>query len=265
MKFYFSILFLLFILIIIVSIIIFYRKTNIFNGDIKILYSDDYIIVIDKPVSVAVHDSPEWNGPTINDTLKYNGHKLSKGIEQNKDGIVHRLDVGTSGIIVLAKNEYSYHNLKNQFKNNNVKKTYHAIIQGIPNHPNGTINLPTGLINEKDNIYGIINNGKPSVTHYKTLKTFQGLPFINNASLIEINLETGRTHQIRIHFSYLGHPLIGDTKYGSNKIYDYLIGMKHQWLHGIRYEFDHPFTGERMFFKSEYPENLKKSLYLLSN
>lgn len=264
MNYFYSIIFLLAILIITIIIILF-RKPNIYKGNLKILYKDDYIIVIEKPVNIAVKDSPNWNGPTINDTLKHYGHSLYNVDEPNNDGIVHRLDVGTSGILVLAKNEYAYNSLKYQFKNRTVKKIYHALIQGTIEIPNGTINLPTGIINEKYNIYGVISSGKSSITNYKTLKIFHGLSFINSASLLEINLDTGRTHQIRVHFSHLGHPLIGDTKYGSNPLFDKLIGLKHQWLHAKHYEFNHPLTGERMYFNSDYPEDLKNKLYLLSN
>jgi 23S rRNA pseudouridine1911/1915/1917 synthase len=264
MKQYYSFIFLLIILLISVLVFLF-RKPNIYNDNLKILYQDDDIIVINKPVDIAVHDAPDWDGPTISDTLKYHGHKLYNTSTPFQDGVVHRLDAGTSGILVLAKNEFAYKSLKDQFKNRTVKKIYHALIQGTTEYPNGTIDLPTGLVNGEENIYGVISNGKPSVTHYKTLKVYQGLSIINKASLLEINLETGRTHQIRVHFSHLGNPLVGDPKYGSNQTYNYLIGMNRQWLHAKHFEFDHPTTGKRMDFNTDYPEDLKQSLYLLSN
>ena len=263
MNYFYSIFF-LFILLVIPILVILFRKPNIYNGYLKILFEDDYIIVIDKPVNIAVPDSPDWDGPTVNDTLKYFGHQLYKVGEPYQDGVVHRLDVGTSGVLVLAKNEFAYKSLKDQFKNHTVKKIYHALLQGIMKYPEGTIDLPTGLINEELNIHGVVKNGKTSITHYKTLKTYDKLSFINTASLLEIHLDTGRTHQIRIHFSYLGHPLIGDTKYGSNFIYDCLIGMNHQWLHAKHLEFDHPSTGKRMYFNVEYPDDLKTTLSFFS-
>jgi 23S rRNA pseudouridine1911/1915/1917 synthase len=264
MKYYYSIIFLLLILLISVFVILL-KKRKIYNGELKILYEDDYIIVIDKPAGIAVHDAPNWTGPTVVDTLKYQGHHLYKVGIPFQYGVVHRLDVGTSGLLVLAKNEYAYKSLKKQFKNRTITKIYHALIQGNTEYSNGSIYLRNGLVNEEENIYGVVSNGKPSITHYKTLKIFQGLSIINTASLLEINLETGRTHQIRVHLSHLGHPLIGDTKYGSNLIYDYLIGMTHQWLHAKKLEFDHPSTGKRLYFNIDYPEDLKYSLYLLSN
>lgn len=259
----------IFIVILFVLLLVFLfrkmRKDYIYNGNLKILYEDDYIIVIDKPIDISVHDAPDWDSATVVDTLIDRGYTLYKSDVPYQYGVVHRLDAGTSGVLVLAKNEYAYKSLKDQFKYHTVKKIYHALIQGNTKKPNGTINLPIGLVDDEDNIFGVVKNGKPSVTHYKTLKIFKGLNFINRASLIEINLETGRTHQIRVHFSNMNNPLLGDIKYGSNPMFDNLIGIDRQWLHAKQLEFNHPLTKKRMRFTSDYPEDLKQSLSLLSN
>ena len=264
MKFYSILLILLLLIILISGLLFLFRNPDIYNGNLKIFYEDNDIIVIDKPAYISVHDAPDWDGPTVSDTLKYYGHKLYNNEVHFQDGVVHRLDVGTSGILVLAKSEYAYTSLKAQFKNHTVTKIYNALIQGTTEYPDGTIDLPIGLVNDKDHIFGVTSDGKPSVTHYKTLKIFRGIPIINTASLLQIHLETGRTHQIRVHLSYLGHPLVGDSKYGANFKFDKIIGMQRQWLHATHLEFDHPYTGKRMRFNSDYPEDLKQSLNLLS-
>jgi len=252
--------FLLLFLLILILVFIFrtLNESPIYNEKLKILYEDDYIIVIDKPSDIAVHGALKYKGPTIVDTLNANGYKLYK------NGVVHRLDVGTSGVMVLAKNEDAYNSLKYQFKNHTVKKIYNALVQGKLEEPDGTINLPIGIINKEDNIYAVVENGKPSITNYKTIKVFNGLGILSNVSLLEVQIETGRTHQIRVHFSHMNHPLIGDTKYGSDTIFDEVIGVKHQWLNAKYLEFNHPLTGEKIFFYSDYPKDLKNSISLLS-
>ena len=266
---YYNIFIIIVIIIVIINLITFlFIKNNthhINKVKLKILYEDKYILVIYKPVNISVHDTPYWNSSTVVDSLLDNGYELYDNNIPYQDGVVHRLDVGTSGILVLSKTEYAYNNLKNQFKNRTIKKIYHALVQGIPKYPFGIINKPINLVNDDNNIYGVVDDGKPSVTHYKILRVFQGLKIINEASLIEINLKTGRTHQIRVHFSDINHPLVGDIKYGSNIKFDNLIGIHHQWLVAKKIEFNHPITGKRMSFNVDYPENLKHSLYLLSN
>jgi len=142
-----SMVYVFFIIFLIIFIIFFFIKKYIdenpvYYGKIKILYEDDYIIVIDKPANISVHHAEEWDGKTIVDTLIYNGYNLYKNEDEFKEGVVHRLDVGTSGVMVLAKNKLAYENLKKQFKNHSVIKIYHALIEGIPNQLTGVINLP---------------------------------------------------------------------------------------------------------------------------
>jgi len=266
MKYYHISMGILLIILLVILLAFLFRKmtrTEIYNGELKILYEDNYIIVIDKPVNISVHDAPEWDGAAVVNTLQDQGYALYRSECPFQIGVVHRLDVGTSGILILAKTEKAYRNLKYQFKYRKVIKIYHALIQGETKNPTGTINEPLGMVNDEDNIYGVVKTGKPSVTHYKTLKVFKGLKIIDKASLVEINLQTGRTHQIRVHFSNMNHPLVGDVKYGSNLNFDSLIGINHQWLHAKSVEFKHPITNKRMHFNIDYPEYLKHSLYLL--
>ena len=251
------------ILVVLIFLLVILQHIDI--GKLIILYEDKYILVIYKPVNISVHDSADWNSATIVDTLLDHGYELYDTDIPYQDGVIHRLDVGTSGILVFAKNEMAYKNLKMQFKQRTVKKIYHALIQGKIEPSFGTIDKPIGLINDENNIYGVAFDGKSSTTHYRTLKVFTDLKIIKDASLMEINLKTGRTHQIRVHFSHINHPLVGDVKYGSNIDFDKLIGLDHQWLHAKRLEFDHPKTGKRMYFDSDYPEPLKRSLELLNN
>ena len=240
-------------------------KYNKFNNKIHILYEDHDILVINKPTNIASHHAPGWDGPTIVDTLLADGHTLYKNEKQYQDGIVHRLDVGTSGIMVMAKNEIAFIGLKEQFFFRTVTKIYHALVEGSVNQKLGTINAPIGLVDDENNIYGVVANGKPSTTYYKPIHIFHGLSPFPTVSLLEINLDTGRTHQIRVHFSNIHHPLVGDTKYGSNPKTDDLLDIHHQWLHAKQLEFNHPVTGKRMVFNTDYPNELKNVLQILSN
>lgn len=264
MKFFYII-----VIIVLITLLTFlyqyHKELHIYKGKLTILYEDNHILVVYKPINISVHDATNWNSYTIVDTLLDNGYKLYDNEIPYQDGVVHRLDVGTSGILIMAKTKYAYNNLKEQFKFRTIKKIYHALIQGIPIYPFGTINKQIGLVDDENNKYGVVDNGKPSVSHYKILRVFNNLKVINDASLIEINLETGRTHQIRVHFSNINHPLVGDYKYGSNQKFNNLINIHHQWLHAKHLEFDHPITKERMIFTIDYPEYLKKSLHLLSS
>ena len=259
----------IFIIIVLITLLTFlyktHKKEHIYKGKLHILYEDKYMLIIYKPINISVHDAADWNSATVVDTLLDHGYELYDNNIPYQDGVVHRLDVGTSGILVLAKTEYAYKNLKDQFKNRTVKKIYHALIQGKPKNPYGIINKPIGVVNHENNVYGVVDNGKPSISHYKTLHVFENLKIIDEASLIEVNIKTGRTHQIRVHFSDINHPLVGDAKYGSSIKFDNLIGIHHQWLHAKHLEINHPITRERMIFTIDYPEYLKRSLDLLSS
>jgi 23S rRNA pseudouridine1911/1915/1917 synthase len=167
------------------------------------------------------------------------------------------LDVGTSGLMVLTKTEIAYSRMKQAFRDRVVDKTYHALVQGHPDPSSGTIDAPIARHPKHEYKFTVANDGKPSVTHYKTLEAFKA------ASLLEIELETGRTHQIRVHFSAFKHPLVGDTLYGCDPKLAAKLGMSRQWLHAVKLGFVHPTSGKYVSFESEYPEDLVQSLALL--
>ena len=221
---------------------------------LKVVYEDSDIVVIDKPAGVAAHPSVGWEGPSVPEVLLTRGITLSTSGAQERQGIVQRLDVGTSGLMVLAKGEKAYAVLKQAFRDRSVKKTYHALVQGHPDPDEGTIDTPIARSTRHDYKFTISPAGKRSITHFKTIEVFPG------AALLEIGLETGRTHQIRVHFSAFRHPLVGDPLYGSDPKMAVRLGLDRQWLHAVRLEFAHPRTGEWLTFSSEYPEDLSQAL-----
>jgi 23S rRNA pseudouridine1911/1915/1917 synthase len=227
--------------------------------NLRIVYDDDEIVVVDKPVGVAAHPSPGWTGPTVIGHLAGAGFSISTSGAAERKGIVHRLDVGTSGLMVVAKTEYSYTVLKRAFKERTVKKIYHALVQGHPDPFTGTVDAPIDRHPQHDYKFGVVAGGKPSVTHYETLEAFRF------ATLLEIVLETGRTHQIRVHLSAIGHPCCGDLTYGADPVLAERLQLTRQWLHAMRLGFTHPGTGEYVEFTSEYPTDLDHALDLLAD
>ncbi len=222
-----------------------------------VVYDDDDLVVVDKPVGVAAHPSPGWTGPTVVGGLAGAGFRISTSGSAERQGVVHRLDVGTSGLMVVAKSERAYTALKRAFKERTVEKIYHALVQGHPDPFSGTVDAPIDRHPSHDYRWAVVANGKPSVTHYETLEAHRA------ASLLEITLETGRTHQIRVHMAALRHPCVGDLTYGADPTLAARLGLTRQWLHARRLGFDHPATGERLELTSEYPEDLADSLALL--
>ena len=226
---------------------------------LKVVYDDEFLIVIDKPVGIAAHPSPGWQGATVVGAIFAAGYQLATSGAAERQGVVHRLDVGTSGLMVVAKNEIAYSSLKDQFRNRTVSKVYHALVQGHMDPTVGTIDAPIDRHPREDYRFAVVANGKPSITHYKTLEVFPAV------TLLEIELETGRTHQIRVHFSALHHPLVGDLTYGSDPALAMKLSISRPWLHAKQLAFDHPGSGERMSFNAEYPEDLTRSLEILSD
>jgi 23S rRNA pseudouridine1911/1915/1917 synthase len=224
---------------------------------IKIIHDDDSIIVIDKPVGVAVHPSPGWSGPTVVGHLAGAGFRISTSGAKEREGIVQRLDVGTSGVMVICKGERAYSVLKNAFRHRAVDKTYHALVQGHPDPWSGTVDAPIGRHPRADYKFAVMADGRPSVTHYETLEAHR------YASLLEVRLETGRTHQIRVHMQALKHPCVGDITYGADPTLADRLGLRRQWLHAVRLGFEHPDTGEHVEFESTYPEDLQHALDLI--
>ncbi len=219
-----------------------------------VIHQDSDVIVLDKPVGVAAHPSPGWTGPTVTGGLAAAGFALARSGPAERQGIVHRLDVGTSGLMVVAASDRAYRDLKEQFRDRSVDKVYHALVQGHPDPSSGTIDAPIGRHPGADYKFAVVSDGRPSVTHYDVLEAFP------HASLVEIHLETGRTHQIRVHFSALRHPCCGDLTYGADPVLAARLGLTRQWLHARQLEFTHPGTGERVSYDSDYPEDLASAL-----
>ena len=222
-----------------------------------VVYDDDDLVVVDKPVGVAAHPSPGWTGPTVVGGLAGAGYRVSTSGAAERQGVVHRLDVGTSGLMVVAKSEFGYTALKRAFKDRTVDKVYHALVQGHPDPSRGTIDAPIGRHPSNDWRWAVVASGKDSITHYETLEAFAA------ASLLRVDLETGRTHQIRVHMSAVRHPCVGDLTYGADPTLAARLGLHRQWLHARELGFEHPRTGERLHLESPYPDDLQHALDVL--
>jgi 23S rRNA pseudouridine1911/1915/1917 synthase len=224
---------------------------------LRVVYRDEDIVVVDKPVGVAAHASPGWHGPTVLGGLAAIGETIATSGAAERQGIVHRLDVGTTGLMVLAKSEHAYSALKRAFKEREVDKRYHALVQGHLDPLRGTIDAPIDRHPTHDYKWAVVSDGRPSVTHYDTLEAFPA------ASLVDVRLETGRTHQIRVHFAALRHPCVGDLTYGADPTLAARLGLSRQWLHARELAFAHPATGQEVRFVSEYPDDLAHALDVL--
>jgi 23S rRNA pseudouridine1911/1915/1917 synthase len=224
---------------------------------LTVLFEDDDIVVVDKPVGVAAHPSPGWAGPTVLGGLTALGVRVSTSGAAERQGIVHRLDVGTTGVMVVAKSERAYSLLKQAFRDREVDKRYHAVVQGHPDPTRGTIDAPIDRHPKHDYKWAVVAGGRPSVTHYDTLEAFRA------ASLLDIRLETGRTHQIRVHMAALRHPCVGDLTYGADPVLAGRLGLDRQWLHARALGFPHPADGRWVEFTSPYPPDLGRALELL--
>lgn len=222
--------------------------------ELEIVHDEPAFVVVMKPVGVAAHPSVGWTGPTVLGALAAAGFRITTSGPPERHGIVHRLDVGTSGLMVVAKMERSYSVLKQAFRDRTVEKVYHAVVQGLLDPLAGTIDAPIGRAPGSSWKFGIVADGKPSVTHYETLEAFR------RGSLVEIHLETGRTHQIRVHMSAQHHPCMGDPLYGADPKLAAALGLERQWLHAVGLGFVHPSTGEWVHFESGYPEDLQHAL-----
>ncbi|BBY53727.1 RluA family pseudouridine synthase [Mycobacterium koreense] len=223
----------------------------------RILYADDDLVAVDKPAGVAAHASVGWTGPTVLGGLAAAGFRITTSGAPERQGVVQRLDVGTSGVMVVALSERAYSALKRAFKARTVDKRYHALVQGHPDPSSGTIDAPIGRHRGHDWKFAVTANGRPSLTHYDTLEAFVA------ASLLDVHLETGRTHQIRVHFAALHHPCCGDLTYGADPRLAGRLGLERQWLHAVSLAFTHPADGRRVEITSEYPDDLQHALDVL--
>jgi len=221
---------------------------------LRVVHDDADLVVVDKPAGVAAHPSPGWTGSTVIGGLAAAGYTIATSGAAERQGVVHRLDVGTSGLMVVAKSEHAYSVLKQAFRDRTVDKTYHAVVQGRPDPSRGTVDAPIGRHPTLDYKWAVTAEGKPSVTHYVTLEVFRA------ASLLEVHLETGRTHQIRVHMSALRHPCVGDVTYSADPTLAARLGLNRQWLHAVRLGFVHPGTGERVSYESAYADDLRDAL-----
>ena len=222
--------------------------------DMAVVYEDDDVIVVDKPVGVAAHASVGWTGPTVLGSLLQRGVHITSLGAAGRQGIVSRLDVGTSGLMLVCKSDFAYKEMRRQFAEHEVVKTYHALVQGNLKEDKATIEAPIGRAKVSDFRFTVTPTGKEAITHWDVLERF------GEATLVKVNLETGRTHQIRVHFSSIGHPLVGDPMYGANPVMAKELGLERQWLHAMQLEFRHPRTHVWTTVKSRYPADLQHAL-----
>ena len=225
--------------------------------DLTVVHDDESIVVINKPAGVAAHASVGWTGPTVPGALLAAGFRIATSGAAERAGIVHRLDVGTSGLMVVAKSETAYTALKKAFHDREVEKIYHTVVQGHPDPLTGTIDAPIGRHPRSDWKFAVMADGKPSITHYETLEAF---PY---GSLLEVHLETGRTHQIRVHMTAQRHPCVGDAMYGADPSITARLGLKRQWLHAKQLAFTHPDSHEWVTYNADYPADLSHALGVL--
>ena len=224
------------------------------NIPLEVIYEDDDIIAINKPKGMVVHPANgNPDGTLVNALMAICKDSLSGIGGEIRPGIVHRLDKDTSGVIVVAKNDKAHINLSEQIKNHEVKKTYIALVRGIVKENHATINMPIGRSKKDRKKMAVEKDGKEAITHFKVLERYPK----ENVTLLEVQIETGRTHQIRVHLSHIGYPIIGDEVYsnGKNK-----WGIKGQALHAKSLEFKHPITGKKMKLEAELPEYFRKIL-----
>lgn len=225
---------------------------------LQVLYEDADLVVVDKPVGVAAHPSVGWTGPTVVGGLAAAGVRVSTSGAAERQGVVHRLDVGTSGLMVLARSESGYSALKRAFRERTVAKHYRALVQGHPDPTRGTIDAPIDRHPRHDWRFAVVAGGKPAVTHYEVIEAFPA------ASLCAVRLETGRTHQIRVHFAAVAHPCCGDLSYGADPVLAQRLGLSRQWLHAARLGFPHPADERWVEFTSPDPADLRGALDVLA-
>ncbi len=222
-----------------------------------VLHDDEDVVVVDKPVGVAVHPSPGWTGPTVVQGLAAMGYRIATSGAAERQGVVHRLDAGTTGVMAVAKSERAYSHLKRAFKERTVDKRYSALVQGHPDPTRGTIDAPIDRHPSADYKWAVVAGGRASVTHYETEEAFR------SATLLDVHLETGRTHQIRVHMAAVRHPCVGDLTYGADPVLAKRLGLTRQWLHARELAFEHPGTGEVLRVVSPFPPDLQHALDVL--
>ena len=243
------------------------------NIKLDIVYEDSYLAIINKPAGMVVHPSAGHYKGTLVNALLYNFKYLSSGYESDRPGIVHRLDKETSGLLIVAKDDYTHSLLGKMLQEHLINRYYKALVAGIPEQKQGTIKTNYGRNKYHPNKMCVKHNGKVAITHYK-IETY--FPY---SCLLKINLETGRTHQIRVHLAYIKHPILGEKVYANDnqilehfpqemrkKINNILVNyLPYQALHSYKLEFIHPITEKEISVKIELPDNIKKAISILDN
>ena len=227
-------------------------------ADMQIVYDDADIVIVSKPPFLAAHPSLGWEGDTVLGALAGAGYRIATSGPPERQGIVHRLDVGTSGLMIVAKSEVAYSVMKRKFKDREVFKEYHALVQGEMVPPAGTIDAPIGRHPGSAWKFAVTHDGRNAITHFDTLANY------STATLLSVGLETGRTHQIRVHMAAQRHPLVGDSLYGADPTFAKRLELTRQWLHAVRLRFNHPTTGDELEITSDYAPDLAHSLELLA-
>ena len=218
--------------------------------DIDIVYEDEDVVVINKHQGIVVHPSIGHAGGTLVNALLFHVKDLSGINGKIRPGIVHRIDKDTSGLLMVAKNDLAHEKLAEQLQNKTAKREYIALVHGVIENDKGTIDAPIGRDPKNRKKYTVIQGGKESVTHFEVIERF------SEYTLLRLNLETGRTHQIRVHLEYIGHRMAGDPLYGPRKT----LEGEGQFLHAASLSFDHPRTGERLTFNAPLPDHFKETL-----
>lgn len=238
------------------------RQVNVVPKEVEgisIVYDDADIVVVDKPVGVVAHPTLGWDGPSVLEHLLGAGFQITTSGAAERQGIVQRLDVGTSGLMVVAKSEIAYSVLKNAFRQRKISKIYHTLVQGHPDPFDGTIDAPIGRHPGAQWKMAILEGGRRSITHYETIEAFV------STTLLKVHLETGRTHQIRVHMSSIHHPCVGDPLYGADPELAKKLNLERQWLHATELGFWHPTKHEYVKFTSNYPQDLERALKVVAS
>ena len=222
---------------------------------LNIVYEDDDVVIINKPSGMVVHPGVGHTRGTLVNALLYHIDSLSDVRGEYRPGIVHRIDKDTSGLLIICKNNVSHNFIAKQLKEKTSKREYYALVYGNFDHRQGRIDAPIGRDPNDRQKQAVVEDGKESVTNFTVLESYNGF------SLLSCKLETGRTHQIRVHMSYIGHPVVGDPLYGPRKV----IGKNGQYLHAKTIGFVHPTTKEYMEFDSEIPEDFVEKMNELKN
>lgn len=222
---------------------------------VEVVYEDSDIIVVNKPKGLVVHPANgNWDGTLVNAIMAICKDSLSGIGGEVRPGIVHRLDKDTSGLLIIAKNDKAHMNMSNQIKDRQVKKVYYALVRGVVTENEATINMPIGRSNKDRKKMAVTKNGKEAITHFKVIERFE------KYTLLEVKIDTGRTHQIRVHLSEIGHPVVGDEVYSNGKNEFNVHG---QLLHAKSLDFKHPITGKNIHLEAELPEEFKSVLSTL--